>query len=98
MAHPRLGASYTLHTARPAHPRPSPAAVGDSWNSTAAGLVLRFFRVTRTGEAVLRVCRRGGPETLLTCQRGLDNDCNGLAGAADPACLRLLRRRPARTA
>lgn len=76
----------------------APATVGDSWNSTATGLVLRFFRITRTGEAVLRLCRKGGPETLTTCQRGVDNDCNGLAGAADPACLRLLRRRPARTA
>ncbi|KAL4430186.1 hypothetical protein ABPG77_004968 [Micractinium sp. CCAP 211/92] len=72
--------------------------VGDSWNSMATGLVLRFFRITRTGEAVLRLCRKGGSETLTTCQRGVDNDCNGLAGAADPACLRLLRRRPARTA
>ncbi|KAL4434126.1 hypothetical protein ABPG75_000567 [Micractinium tetrahymenae] len=72
-------------------------SVGDSWNSTQAGLVLRFFRMVRTGEAVLRVCRKGGPETLTTCQRATDNDCNGLASLDDPACQRLLRRRPSRT-
>ena len=42
--------------------------------------------------------QQGGAETLATCQRGVDNDCNGLAGPLDPACLLLLRnnvpRRP----
>lgn len=52
--------------------------------------MLRFPRVTGK-EATLQVCRKGGAETLATCQKGLDNDCNGLAGVLDPACLPLLR-------
>lgn len=36
--------------------------------------------------AVVTVCRKGGAETPASCKAGRDNDCNGLAGAADPAC------------
>lgn len=34
----------------------------------------------------MSVCRPGGPETAITCLNNQDNDCNGLAGYADPAC------------
>lgn len=75
-----------------------PTAAGDSWTHAATGLVLRFPRMAPNKDAVLQVCRKGGAETLATCQRGVDNDCNGLAGPLDPACLLLLRnnvpRRP----
>ncbi|KAL4430187.1 hypothetical protein ABPG77_004969 [Micractinium sp. CCAP 211/92] len=71
---------------------------GDSWSHAATGLVLRFLLLTPSKDATLQVCRKGGPETLTTCLKGQDNDCNGLAGALDPACLPLLRnnipRRP----
>ncbi len=80
-------------------PRRAPlAAAGDSWSHAATGLVLRFLLLTPSKDATLQVCRKGGPETLTTCLKGQDNDCNGLAGALDPACLPLLRnnipRRP----
>ena len=40
--------------------------------------------------AQVSVCRVGGAETAATCAAGQDNDCNGLAGRADPACASLL--------
>ncbi len=44
--------------------------------------------------AVLTVCRKGGAETPASCTAGQDNDCNGLAGAADPACRPMLVGKP----
>lgn len=65
---------------------PLPAADNQSWQSAASGLVVRIQRVDPAGGAVVSVCRRGGAETRDSCQKGLDNDCNGLTGGADPAC------------
>lgn len=70
--------------------------VGQAWEYPAAGLVVRFRAVaaaagSRSSTATVSVCRRGGAETAATCAAGTDNDCNGLAGAKDPACPALLR-------
>ena len=67
------------------------AAPGQAWAYPQAGLVVRLVAAQRGG-AQLTVCRRGGAETLASCQAGQDLDCNGLAGDRDPACARLLRR------
>lgn len=54
--------------------------------------------VTGPRAATLTVCRRGGMrENLHSCLNKLDWDCNGLAGAADPACVPLLRQGLARS-
>lgn len=38
--------------------------------------------------AVVAICRRGGLyESAASCAAGIDNNCDGLAGAADPYCL-----------
>ena len=60
-------------------------ASGQSWSQAATGLVVRLSSVSG-GFAHLTVCRKGGAETAATCAAGTDNDCNGLVGAADPAC------------
>jgi hypothetical protein len=69
--------------------RASLAAAGDAYELPGTGLVLRL-QTKSSGAAAVTVCRRGGAETLATCQAGQDNDCNGLAGAEDPACAKLL--------
>ncbi|KAL4440188.1 hypothetical protein ABPG75_003189 [Micractinium tetrahymenae] len=69
---------------------------GGSWEQPGSGLVVR---ATSTGPraASVTVCRRGGmQETAASCLNELDWDCNGLAGAADPACLPLLPKRTTR--
>ncbi len=60
-------------------------AAGAAWAQPAAGLVVRVKSVGATG-ATLTVCRKAGAETAASCAAGLDNDCNGLVGTADPAC------------
>ena len=66
-------------------------AAGQSWSQAATGLVVRVSSMGG-GFARLTVCRKGGAETAATCAAGTDNDCNGLVGAADPACAGLLTR------
>jgi hypothetical protein len=60
-----------------------------AWSDATTGLVVRVTSISK-GSAAITVCRKGGAETLATCQAGLDNDCNGLVGAKDPACAKLL--------
>ena len=60
-----------------------------SWALTDAGLVVRLKSATSTAATVI-LCRKAGPETLASCQAGLDNDCNGRVGAQDAACLPML--------
>ena len=67
---------------------------GATWQHAAAGLVVRVQAVA-SGSATVTVCRKGGAETAATCAAGTDNDCNGLAGPADPACAKLLAAAPA---
>ena len=74
---------------------PAATAANKSWEEPAAGIVLRVKSVSR-GSAVVSVCRKGGTETVATCVAGVDNNCNGLAGPADPACAVLLRKFKAR--
>ncbi len=66
-------------------------AAGQSWALPGTRLVVRLVRATNSA-AVVTLCRKAGPETLASCQAGLDNDCNGKVGAADAACAPLLRR------
>ena len=63
----------------------SPAA-GESWTHPTAGLVVRFRSVVNGTTAVVSVCRKGGVETLQSCQANRDMDCNGLAGALPHCC------------
>jgi hypothetical protein len=90
LAAPTIPASiYTTVTdRRPACPPPAakPATVGEAWLYAGTGLMVRRAASTASGVAVVSVCRRGGVETATTCIAGIDNDCNGKAGAADPAC------------
>ena len=65
--------------------------VGGSWSAPAAGLVVRVKAASPTA-ATVTVCRKAGAETLASCKAGLDNDCNGLVGAKDPACVPLLAK------
>lgn len=65
------------------------AAANQSWSYPAAGLVVRM-RGTEAGNAIVSVCRQAGAETPASCAAGLDFDCNGLAGPADPVCSTLL--------
>lgn len=78
--------------APPRPPRP-PIAAGQAWQEPLSGLVLTYRGVVNGTHAVV-VCRRVGNETLSSCKAGLDFNCDGLAGAADPTCARLLRRAP----
>ena len=64
---------------------------GSAWEHPTAGLVVRLRNVSRSAAAVT-LCRKAGPETLASCRAGVDNDCNGLAGDKDSACLKLIRR------
>lgn len=56
-------------------------------------MVLRL-KALKAGRAAVSICRKGpgGKETLETCSKGIDNDCNGKAGPKDPACWPLLKR------
>ncbi|KAL4421243.1 hypothetical protein ABPG75_010534 [Micractinium tetrahymenae] len=67
-------------------------SIGQSWALRLPGLVVRLVRASNTA-ALVTLCRRAGPETLASCQAGLDNDCNGKAGSQDAACQLLLPRR-----
>jgi hypothetical protein len=70
---------------------------GQAWSDATTGLVVRVTSIsTSTSSAAVTVCRKGGAETSASCQAGLDNDCNGLVGAKDPACAKLLLKRPLR--
>lgn len=55
-------------------------AVNQSWENAAAGVVLRL-KALKAGRAAVSICRKGpgGKETLETCSKGIDNDCNGTA-------------------
>ena len=64
---------------------------GQAWADSTTGLVVRVTSIV-SGTANVTVCRRGGAETAASCQAGLDNDCNGVVGARDPACSRLLKQ------
>ena len=66
-------------------------SAGQAWEHSAAGLVVRLKALT-SSSATVTVCRKGGAESVATCAAGVDNDCNGLAGARDPACARLSKR------
>ncbi len=68
-------------------------ARGSSWEEPTAGLVVRFRSMEASGAAVVSVCRRGGAETAASCAAGTDNDCNGLAGARDPVCAKLRKKK-----
>ncbi|PRW33287.1 hypothetical protein C2E21_7824 [Chlorella sorokiniana] len=71
--------------------RGSLATAGAAWAHSATGLVVRFVSVSNGG-ANVAVCRKAAPakETLASCKAGLDNDCNGKTGWADPVCKTLL--------
>ncbi|KAL4421234.1 hypothetical protein ABPG75_010525 [Micractinium tetrahymenae] len=94
---------YTAAIANTFDPQPtdwkgSLGTLGSSWAHPTAGIVVRLKSINRTA-AVVTLCRKAGPETPASCRAGLDNDCNGLAGDKDPACLKLrllgrVRRRP----
>ena len=64
---------------------------GQAWTHPTAGLVVRL-KAAFPGSATVTICRKAGAETLASCRAGADNDCNGLAGTADPVCVRLMRR------
>ena len=64
-------------------------AAGQSWSQPASGVVVRHKGMAGSS-ALVSVCRSGGAETAASCAAGVDWDCNGLAGAADPACASLL--------
>ena len=66
-------------------------AVGGAWTQATAGVVVRVKAVTSTA-ATVTICRKGGAKTLASCQAGLDNDCNGLVGNKDTACVPLLKK------
>ncbi|PSC77062.1 hypothetical protein C2E20_0521 [Micractinium conductrix] len=68
-------------------------AAGESWTHPTAGLVVRFRSVVNGTTAVVSVCRKGGVETLQSCQANRDMDCNGLAGVNDRACAAIFKRR-----
>lgn len=71
----------------------SQASISDWLHSS--GLVVTLLD-TNISEATISICRRdpnalSNPEnTLVMCNDGLDNDCNGLTDAEDPACIALL--------
>ncbi|KAL4440139.1 hypothetical protein ABPG75_003140 [Micractinium tetrahymenae] len=65
-------------------------SAGQAWTSNATGLVVRLASAFR-GSATVTVCRKAGNETAASCTAGLDADCNGLAGAQEPACTRFLQ-------
>ena len=85
-----------LSSARPRPPLCLPLlpAVGESWEHAASGLVLHFNHVAN-GTALVTACRKTGAETATSCAAGRDNDCNGLAGTADPACTKFAWKRQA---
>ncbi|PSC71071.1 hypothetical protein C2E20_5453 [Micractinium conductrix] len=56
-----------------------------------AGVVVRV-KTVGAAAATVSICRRKGRETLFSCRNKLDYDCNGLVGAADPACALLFKR------
>lgn len=61
--------------------------VGGSWASDPKiGIVVRVLSQAGGSGVSVSVCRRAGAETAASCAAGADNDCNGLAGAADGAC------------
>jgi hypothetical protein len=64
------------------------AAAGQAWEYPEAGVVLRVTAL-RGDAAAVTVCRKAGAETAASCAAGVDADCNGLAGARDPACAAL---------
>ena len=64
-------------------------AKGESWTDDDSGVVVRAVS-TGSGSAIVSLCRKGGAETLESCRANLDNDCNGLVGSKDPACVPLL--------
>ena len=64
--------------------------MGERWVYVGTGLTVRRLPSTSAGVAVVSVCRRGGLETAASCTADTDNDCNGLAGADDPACAAFL--------
>jgi hypothetical protein len=66
-----------------------------TWSDATTGLVVRVTSISK-GSAAITVCRKGGAETLASCQAGLDYNCNGLVGANDPACAKLLQLQNAR--
>ncbi|KAL4452150.1 hypothetical protein ABPG75_007812 [Micractinium tetrahymenae] len=72
-------------------------AANQAWTHPTAGLVVRV-KAAFPGSATVTICRKAGAETLASCRAGTDNDCNGLAGSADPVCARLLRRAAATAA
>ena len=92
-----LSSQCLLSLKQPLSPALSTAG-GQSWSSSAAGLVVRVRSISNdTGSAaaaVVSVCRRAGPETVASCLAGSDNDCNGLAGRDDPSRSRLLPPAP----
>ncbi|KAL4421241.1 hypothetical protein ABPG75_010532 [Micractinium tetrahymenae] len=67
------------------------SAAGSAWAHPTAGLVVRLKSATATA-AVVTLCRKAGPETMASCQAGLDNDCNGKVGSQDAACAALMSR------
>ena len=68
---------------------------GQAYTHDATGLVFRAVTL-QVGLAKVTVCRKtaSGHETAATCTAGLDGDCDGLVGAADPACLPWLAPAP----
>ena len=66
-----------------------------TWSDATTGLVVRVTSISK-GSAAITVCRKGGAETLASCKAGLDYNCNGLVGANDPACAKLLQLQNAR--
>ncbi|PSC74160.1 hypothetical protein C2E20_2632 [Micractinium conductrix] len=70
------------------------STAGTAWTHPTAGMVVRLKAAGGTAASVT-LCRKAGKETLASCLAGLDNDCNGLVGAKDPACAALVRRRRA---
>ncbi|PSC69234.1 hypothetical protein C2E20_7279 [Micractinium conductrix] len=90
---PKLAGKVHVNTAGIAHtfdPRPTLwraalAAVGDAWEYAPAQLVVRLTGFSNGG-ADVTICRKiGTAETQSSCLAGLDADCNGLVGAAEPA-------------
>ncbi|PRW59320.1 hypothetical protein C2E21_2437 [Chlorella sorokiniana] len=58
------------------------------WNYDAADLVVRTQALTRDA-AQISICRQapGRQETAASCAKGLDYNCDGRVGPADPQCL-----------
>ncbi|KAL4859446.1 Autolysin [Chlorella vulgaris] len=64
-------------------------------HAKAPGLVFKCLTLSG-GQATVTVCRKSasGVETLQTCAAGLDGDCDGLKGVADPDCASFLAPPP----